>query len=35
MDREDLDALEELYRVDNEARARRGLPPRYPALRAA
>ena len=34
-DREDLDALEELYRVDNEARARRGLPPHYPALRAA
>jgi hypothetical protein len=29
-DREALAELEELYRVDNEARARRGLPPRYP-----
>lgn len=35
MDREDLEALEKLYRVDNEARARRGLPPRYPAQHAA
>jgi hypothetical protein len=35
MDSEDLEALEELYRVTNEARARRGLPPRYPAQHAA
>ncbi len=32
---EELAELEELYRVDNEARARRGLPPRYPVSRAA
>jgi len=27
--------LEELYRLDNEARARRGLPPRYPTAQHA
>ncbi len=34
-DREAFAELEELYRVDNEARARRGLPPRYPSKCAA
>lgn len=33
-DREAFAELEELYRVDNEARARRGLPPRYPQCAA-
>jgi hypothetical protein len=35
MTHEELAELEELYRVDNEARARRGLPLRYPMQRAA
>jgi hypothetical protein len=33
--REELAELAELYRVDNEARARRGLPPRYPPSQRA
>ena len=35
MTREELAELEELYRIDNEARIRLGLPPRYPMQWAA